>query len=304
MLTRDPAVFVDELESGRLAKSGPVTPRGVFLVEPVNFHVSAESARDNRYMDLQRTVDTDRALEQYTGLVALIRECGVPVRSFPGNPVTPDDVFPNNVFGTAPGRFIVGRMLHQGRRREAERADIRQHFESLGYSLVDLSQGAGIAELTGALVIDRPRGIGYCGMSSRVDEAGARAMHDAFGLSCTLQFDLAEGEYHTNVVLSVLAGRACVLHAPSVPDPRVARAIAAAYPGRVLYLDDEEKEAFAGNCIALTPHDVFMSQAAADALRPASRSTLDAWGFRIRRTALDEIEKAGGSLRCMVAEIY
>lgn len=305
MITRDPSAFLDELESGRLIADGPAAPQGVFMVEPRDFRVSAESAQDNRYMDPGQDADSDRALEQYIRLVSLIRETGVPVKSFPGTAETPDDVFPNNAFGTAvPRRFIVGRMRHAERQRETGRKDIRAYFASMGYELIDLSCQEGLAELTGTLVIDRPRRIGFCGMTDRVDDAGLRAMHVAFRLRCTLQFDLAAGEYHTNVVLAVLAGRACVLHSGSIPDARVRRALAMCYPGRVLYLDDAEKAAFAGNCIALTANDVFMSQNAADTLRPSNRALLEAWGFRIRSCVLDEIEKAGGSLRCMVAEIY
>jgi hypothetical protein len=129
-------------------------------------------------------------------------------------------------------------------------------------------------------------------------------MHEAFNLRCTLQFDLQPGEYHTNVVLSVLAGRACVVHEESVQGKGLSRVLAAVYRDRVLLLDEAEKAAFAGNCIALGKHDVFMSQAAADALRSTSRALLESWGFRIRSCPLDEIEKAGGSLRCMVAEIF
>lgn len=304
MITDDPMEFLDTLDSGALVALGPEVPRGVFMVEPMNFRVSEESAKDNPYMDISRPADPDRALEQYIELVALIRECGVPVKTFPGDPQTPDDVFPNNVFATSPGRFIIGRMRHPGRRLEAGREDIRRYFANLGYRTVDLSEEDCVAELTGPLVIDRPRCIGYCGMTSRVDEAGLRAMHRAFDLRCTLQFELKQGEYHTNIVLSVLAGRVCVMHPGSFVDPRVPRAIAAVYRGRVVYLDDGEKAAFAGNCIALTPNDVFLSQTAADALRPHNRSLLETCGFRIRSTRLDEIEKAGGSLRCMVAEIY
>ena len=39
-------------------------------------------------------------------------------------------------------------------------------------------------------------------------------------------------------------------------------------------------------------------------LRPANRSLLETAGFRIRSVPLEEIEKAGGSLRCCVAEIF
>lgn len=69
-------------------------------------------------------------------------------------------------------------------------------------------------------------------------------------------------------------------------------------------LNETEKNAFAGNCIALTDQDLFMSQTGIDALRPSSRQTLESWGFVIHGTDLHEIEKAGGSLRCMVAEIF
>ena len=161
-----------------------------------------------------------------------------------------------------------------------------------------------MAELTGPLVLDRARRIGFCGMTERVNDAGARAMHRAFALKLTFEFDLKPDEYHTNVIMSVLAGRACVIHADAFADEAVPQAIAGAYPGCTLFIDQPEKDAFAGNCIALTHSDLFMSQAGVDALRPTSRATLESWGFVLHATKLYEIEKAGGSLRCMVAEIF
>jgi len=304
MITRDINWLVSEHEAGRLEPDSPAVPLGVFMVEPLDFRIDTESASDNLYMNVSRHTDSDRAMEQYINLVSVIRECGIAVKSFVGDASTPDDVFPNNVFATIPGRLIVGHMLHPTRQREAARQDIRDFFTGGGYEMLDLSVTECIAELTGALVLDRARRIGYCGMSGRVDESGVKAMHQAFNLRCTLQFDLANGEYHTNVILAVLASRACVVHEPSIADAGVSRALAAIYHGQVLYLDQIEKDAFAGNCIALTNHDLFMSQTAADALRPSSRLLLEAWGFRIHAAPLDEIEKAGGSLRCMVAEIF
>jgi hypothetical protein len=72
----------------------------------------------------------------------------------------------------------------------------------------------------------------------------------------------------------------------------------------VLWLDNAEKAAFVGNAIALSDEAVWMSEEAARRLRPESRAALGSWGFAIRTAALAEIEKAGGSLRCCVAEIY
>jgi hypothetical protein len=215
-------------------------------------------------------------------------------------------VFPNNVFATAPGRLIVGRMRHPVRRREAERADIRGFFgDVLGYDEVDLSACADLtAELTGALVVDRARGVGYCGLSERCDAAGAAAMHKAFDLALTFCFELADGEYHTNVVMALLAGRAAILATGGFRDAAVPKAIAQAYDGQALWLDAAQKRAFAGNAIALAENRVWMSARGAAALTPTQRADLERWGFAIGSVELGEIEKAGGSLRCCVGEIF
>ena len=210
MITRDPAVFLDFART--LAPDfGAATARAAFLVAPDGFQLAEQSAADNRYMAPASMFDAARASQQHRELhQALAGE--LPTICFAGAPATPDAVFPNNVFATVPGRYIVGRMRHPVRQREASRADIRAFFgDVLGYARVDLSTQPHPCELTGALVVDRARGIGLCGLSERCDEAGARLMHAAFGLRATLLFDLAPGEYHTNVVLSVLAARAVVV---------------------------------------------------------------------------------------------
>jgi hypothetical protein len=47
-----------------------------------------------------------------------------------------------------------------------------------------------------------------------------------------------------------------------------------------------------------------MSARAAASLRPEQCAALVDWGFALRSVELGEIEKAGGSLRCCVAEIF
>lgn len=305
VIIRDPAQFREQIDARWLNNDSPAVPRAVFLVEPTGFRLSEQSARDNVYMDLSVDVDPTRALDQHRHLADRITACGVPSVRFPGRADTPDDLFPNNVFATAPGRLIVGAMLHPERQLEAERADIRAFFRDLiHYDEIDLSDRGLVAELTGAMVVDRSHRIGFCGITQRVDEAGCRAMHEAFDLALTFQFDLRPEEYHTNVVMSVLASRALIICPDAFADPEVPAAIAHAYPGHVLEITSEEKEAFAGNCIALNFSDVFMSQTAVDALAPEKLEKLESWGFTIHGVELDEVEKAGGSLRCCVAEIY
>ena len=129
-------------------------------------------------------------------------------------------------------------------------------------------------------------------------------MHEAFGLALTFCFDLAAGEYHTNVVLAVLAGRAALVVADGFADAGVPRAIAAAYAGHAIWLDPDQKRAFAANAIALAPDRVWMSARAAASMTSQQNAALHAAGFAVGAVELAEIEKAGGSLRCCVAEIF
>ncbi|MET0226888.1 MAG: arginine deiminase-related protein, partial [Dokdonella sp.] len=81
-------------------------------------------------------------------------------------------------------------------------------------------------------------------------------------------------------------------------------AIARAYAGRAIALSVAQKQAFAGNAIALTPVRAWLSTQAVAALEPAQRAAIERYGFTLADVDLDEIEKAGGSLRCCVAEIF
>jgi hypothetical protein len=304
MIVTSPAEFLRVWSEQKFPMREPTCARAAFLRSPLGFALAEQSAQDNRYMDMAQRVDPARALMQHAQLAAALSE-ELPVITFPGDPATPDAVFPNNVFATAHGRLIIGAMRHPVRQREAERADIRAFFSDvLGYEVMELSTHGQVAELTGSLVIDRARGIGFCGLSERCDMAGARAMHEAFGLNLTFCFELAATEYHTNVVLAVLAARAAVLAPLGFADSAVPAAIAEVYQGRVIELDTAQKTAFAGNAITLAPGSAWFSAVAAAALRPAQREQLAAWGFAVRSVTLDEIEKAGGSLRCCVGEIF
>ncbi|HXE65861.1 MAG TPA: arginine deiminase-related protein [Rhodanobacteraceae bacterium] len=305
MITTAPAAFLAACAALPPLHEPRVTARAAFLVAPAANELAAESACDNRYMRMDTRFDGVRALAQHAALAQALRE-DVPIVTFPGDAATPDGMFPNNVFATAPGCLVVARMRHAVRQREASRGDIRAFFRDvLHYDEIDLSRGdRGIAELTGSLVIDHARDIGYCGLSERCDMDGARAMHDAFGLRLMFCFDLASGEYHTNVVMASLAGRAVILAPDGFADPEVPRAIAEAFGGRALWLSPEQKRAYAANAITLSPNRIWLSAHAAASLTDAQRTTLADWSFVAGAVELDEIEKAGGSLRCCVGEIF
>lgn len=308
MITRDPHAFFEHARD--LAPDfGSAIARAAFLVAPDGFARAEQSAGDNRYMAQAQAFDAGRAGAQHRALHQALSQV-LPTVCFAGDPETPDGLFPNNVFATARAadaapRYLVGRMRHPVRQREAARSDIRRFFEDvLGYEEVDLSQQPHPCELTGAMVIDRSRGLGYAGLSERCDERGAALMHRAFGLRATLLFDLAQGEYHTNVVLAVLAGRAALVSPAGFADPAVAAAIAGFYGSRGIVLDAAEQAAFAANAIALSTYTLWMSAGAARGLRDETRQALASAGFAVATVELDAIEAAGGSLRCCVGEVF
>ena len=303
MITRDATAFF--AHARKLAPDfGPATPQAAFLVAPEGFCRAEQSAQDNRYMAQASRFDAKCALTQHRALQRAMSQV-LPTVCFAGDAQTPDAVFPNNVFATAAGRYVVGRMRHPVRQREAERADIRDFLGGvLDYAEIDLSTQAHPCELTGSMVIDRARGLGLCGLSERCDEEGARLMHEALGLRATLMFDLAVGEYHANVVLAVLAGRAAIVSPRGFADAAVAQAIADFYAPNAVVLSEAEHAAFAGNALALSSDTVWMSARAAAALDPRNRQLLAAAGFQVRDVELGAIEAGGGSLRCCVAEIF
>ncbi len=303
MITRDIARFT-EFARAVAPDFGPATARAAFLVAPDGFSLAVQSAADNRYMAAAADFDAARASAQHRDLHRALATV-LPTVCFAGDPDTPDAVFPNNVFATASGRYLVGRMRHPVRQREAARADIRGYFaDTLGYREIDLSTQLHPCELTGALVIDRARGLGFVGLSERCDEAGARLMHEALGLRATLLFDLAPGEYHTNVVLAVLAGRAVVVCPDGFADDAVVEVFDGLYAQHAIRCTPQEHAAFVGNCIALSPGQVWMSAAAGRALSAGTCTALADAGFTVGCVELDAIEAGGGSLRCCVGEIF
>ena len=306
MIVKSAADFRQQISSQAYPIKLAPTMKAAFMVSPVGFTLDMQTAQDNQYMQMEQAVDATRALVQQMHLAKRISDCGIPVSTFPGSPETPDAVFPNNAFATSHNkRYIIGAMRYSNRQKETQRQDIRTFFDDvLGYEKYEIQEGQAVAELTGVLVPDRGRSVGFVGMTERVDDAGVAALHEGFNLDLLYQFDLKPTEYHTNVVMACLAGEACVVCPDSFVNTADADAIADFYKGRTLEISDAEKQAFIGNCISITPKDVFFSQKALDTLSSSARSQLESWGYILHGVDVSELEKAGGSLRCMVGEIF
>ncbi len=100
-LWNDPDAFAAHVRQLPARVSG--VPRAVFLVTPVAFHLAAESARDNAYMQMAAGVDAGRALAQHLALAQLLARAGIPVPALLF--WSPEGVL---VFESAAGRPLAG----------------------------------------------------------------------------------------------------------------------------------------------------------------------------------------------------
>jgi hypothetical protein len=229
-------------------------------------------------------------------------------------------VFPNNwVSFHADGRVVLYPMEAANRRNE-RRPDIidsleREHGFHVS-EVVDLSgheKDGRFLEGTGSMVLDRVHRIAYACLSSRthLDALGDFAQRLDYDVVAFDAVDRAGHPiYHTNVLMMV-GERVAVLCADAIPDASQRAAVLDSLEQSghtVLPISFAQLEAFAGNMLELRNRAgrrvVALSQQAWDSLDPAQREVL-AQNGEVVTAAIDNIEaSAGGSVRCMLAEIH
>ena len=263
-----------------------------------------------------------QALVEFDRLAAVLRDAGVTVvvADDTPEPHTPDSIFPNNwVSFHADGRVVLYPMEAVNRRTE-RRADIIARLDNeLGYQvteIVDLSghEDAGhYLEGTGSMVLDRHNRIAYACLSSRtqLDPLGDFAQRMDYEV---IAFDAVDRNgvpiYHTNVLMNVGEAVAVICDAAIANEEQRAAVLASLRNSghEVVCLSFDQLDAFAGNMLELRNAEggrvIAMSTTAWDSLDAGQRQTLQDNGAVVH-APIDNIERsAGGSVRCMLAEIH
>jgi hypothetical protein len=297
----------------------------VLMIRPVRFESNPQTAGSNRFQGRTGVAphkQHEAALQQFEVLVAALRDSGIEVIVVDDTmePHTPDSIFPNNwVSFHADGRVVLYPMEAENRRGE-RRDDIIESLDTqYGFrisEIVDLSdheKDGHFLEGTGSMVLDRVNHIAYAGLSSRTHldvlaDFGQRMDYDIVAFDAVDRDGVAI--YHTNVLMNVGQSIAVICDI-AIPrdDQRAAVLERLRSTGHeVLQLDFDQLEAFAGNMLELRSSDgervIAMSQQAYDSLRHEQIEMLRQDG-RIVTAAIDDIESsAGGSVRCMLAEVH
>ena len=301
----------------------PQSTDTVVMIRPYAFRFNPDTAPSNRYQ-AQEAPEVDShaaALAEFDGLVGALRRAGVDVIVVDDTPepATPDSLFPNNWFSThEDGRILTYPMLAPSRRGE-RRDDLAALLASRGRTvsaIVDFSsaEAKGVfVEGTGSLVFDRQFRVAYACESARTDPDGVRRICAELGYQAVLfRAEDVDGQpiYHTNVCLAI-GTNWVIFCAEAIADTAErARVLSAlAQSGReIVPISQAQVAGFCGNALELrSTHGtalIAMSARAMAALTDSQRLTLSRHAH-IVHASVDHIETlAGGSVRCMLAEIF
>ncbi len=262
------------------------------------------------------------AVREFDALVAALRDAGIEVVVIDDTlePHTPDSIFPNNwVSFHADGRVVLYPMEAENRRTERRGDIIETLADSCGFQVAEIldmtehETTGHYLEGTGSMVLDRVNRIAYACLSSRtqLDPLGDFAQRMDYDV---VAFDAVDRNgvpiYHTNVLMNVGETVAVICdEAIARDEQREAVLTRLRDTGHeIVNLGFDQLEAFAGNMLELRSKDgervVAMSGQAWNSLRPEQREVLQENG-KVVASAIDDIERsAGGSVRCMLAEVH
>jgi hypothetical protein len=301
------------------------TTMHVFLVRPCHFGSNPETAGSNAFQqdvsDLAGETQA-RALAEFNGLVQALRSVGVVAIVFDDTdaPVKPDAVFPNNwVSFHGDGRVYLYPMEATSRRAERRAEIVAALSENHGFhvrEIIDLSAAEDdglFLEGTGSMVLDRVNRVIYAAMSSRTHMSVLADFAQQADYEITA-FDAIDSGgrpiYHTNVMMAIGTGFA-IICADAIADDLKRKTVLArlAAGGReIIEISIRQMENFAGNLLELTNESgasvIVLSRAANAALTADQRNSLARFG-QVLPVAIETIEKVGGgSVRCMLAEVF
>lgn len=295
----------------------------IFLVRPAQFGYNPQTAASNSFQKLpeySRDESSRMALAEFDAFAAGISGLGIQVvvGEDRAQPHTPDAVFPNNWFSTHPdGTLVLYPMEAEARRKERDPLLIQKiSSASAVRRTIDLSSHENegrFLEGTGSLVLDHVAKTAYACISSRTHPGLVSEWASATGYRpVAFRAYGSDGTpvYHTNVLMCLGAGFA-VLCAESITDPAErGKVIGELEAGgrEVIRISQEQMAEFAGNMIQLEnvkgERILVMSERARESL---DREQLEAIIARtkIASFSIPTIEDCGGgSVRCMIAELF
>ncbi|MAR62627.1 MAG: amidinotransferase [Flavobacteriaceae bacterium] len=296
----------------------------ILMVRPNTFRSNEQTIINNYFQKNNSKIDNkdvlSKALKEFDDLINIISKNKIEITVVKGNKLNdnPDEIFPNNWIVFENNKIGIFPMNALNRRTEINYDLIKKINKKNNYKIFDYSNHAKkniFLEGTGSVVLDRTNKKAYCGLSERSSK-------NLFLKFC-IDFDYKpimfhayhnvnekrKLIYHTNVMMSIGANN-CFICLDSIDDVRERKNVKANIENdnNLIELSELQINEFAGNVIFLksTAGDtqIVMSKSAYNSFNKSQISEIEKIG-NIIYSPIPTIEKhSGGSVRCMIAEIF
>ena len=296
----------------------------ILMVKPNNFRSNEETIVNNFFQknshEISNSVLNKIAIKEFNRFVRKLEENKIEVEVIEGSKTlnNPDEIFPNNWVLFDQNKIGVFPMFAKNRRTEVNYDLIKRINSNNDYKIYDYTKYADsdiFLEGTGSFVLDRTNRIAYCSISQRSSK-------ELFLKFCTdfnynpVSFkayhtykDERKLIYHTNVMMTIGAGASiiCLDSIDSLEERNLVKK-KLLEKNRVIEISESQVKDFAGNIIILKSKDniikFVISETAYNSLSSTQIKKINNIGDFIIGS-IPNIEKySGGSVRCMIAEIF
>lgn len=295
----------------------------ILMVRPAAFGFNKETAANNYFQsnpNIDKSELQQKAVAEFDNMVQILlsHSINVVVIEDSKEPPKPDAIFPNNWLSTSPnGLVCVFPMFAPNRRIEKREAILDQLAkEFIVHDMQDWSEyevEGRFLEGTGSMIIDYDNKMIYACVSERTSLPVLEKYAVANGFQAIVFLATDKNGmpvYHTNVVMTLGEGF-CVLCEEAIDEEWeliAVRQLLESTNHSIIAITREQMHQFAGNMLQVKNNNdekfLLLSETAYMSLRKEQKQMLEAYAtlLPIAVPTIEEVE--GGSVRCMMAEIF
>ena len=296
----------------------------ILMVKPNNFRSNEETIVNNFFqensLEIPNSVLNKIAIKEFNRFVRKLEEHKIEVEVIEGSRTlnNPDEIFPNNWIVFDQNKIGIFPMFAKNRRTEVNYDLINKINSNNDYKIYDYTKYADseiFLEGTGSFVLDRTNRIAYCSISQRSSKELFLKFCKDFNYNPVSfkAYHTYKNErkliYHTNVMMTIGAGASiiCLDSIDSLEERNLVKQ-KLTETNIVIEISENQVKDFAGNIIILKSKDnvikFIISETAYNSLSSTQISQINSIGDFVIGS-IPNIEKySGGSVRCMIAEIF
>jgi len=296
----------------------------ILMVKPNNFRSNEETIVNNFFqkksLGISNSVLNKIAIKEFNQFVRKLEDNEIEVVVIGGSRTlnNPDEIFPNNWIVFDQNKIGIFPMFAKNRRTEVNYDLIKKINSNNNYKIYDYTKYADseiFLEGTGSFVLDRTDRIAYCSISQRSSKELFLKFCKDFNYNPVSfkAYHTYKNErkliYHTNIMMTIGASASiiCLDSIDSLEERNLVKQ-KLTETNIVIEISENQVKDFAGNIIILKSKDnvikFIISETAYNSLSSTQINQINNIGDFVIGS-IPNIEKySGGSVRCMIAEIF